>query len=127
MRDGISAATYRSKNDIHKVVQLLGVHQAAALEDAHCQLGNDGQVALEVLADDLAELFIVLQGPDLLDLAKSVKGVVVELVDFFDVAVRYDDVRELLHVADSMRNSADATPGSATGRILELKSMVDCT
>ena len=91
------------------MVQLLGIHQAAALENAHGQLGDDGQVALEILADDFAELFIVFERSNLLDLAESVKGVVVELVDFFNVAICYDDVGELLHVADAMRNSADAT------------------
>lgn len=97
--------TYRSKNDIHKVIQLFGVHQAAALEDAHGELGDDGQVAFEVLADDLAELFIVLQGFDFFKLAKGVKRLVVELVDFFDVWVCYNNVGELLHVTDPMRNS----------------------
>lgn len=87
------------------MVQLFWVHKAAALEDAHCKLGDDGQVALEVLGDDGAEFVIVFQGFDLFELAECVKGIVVELVDFFDVSVRYDDVGELLHVADAMRNS----------------------
>jgi hypothetical protein len=96
------------------VVQLFWVHKAAALEDAHCELGDDGQVALEVLSDDGAELVIVFQSFDLFELAKCVKGIVVELVDFFDVSVRYDDVGELLHVADAMRYSvAGISPWSA--------------
>lgn len=87
------------------MVQLFWVHKAAALEDAHCELGDDGQMALEVLGDDGAEFVIVFQSFDLFKLAKCVKGIVVELVDFFDVPVRYDDVGELLHVADAMRDS----------------------
>lgn len=101
--------TYRSKNDIHEVIQLFGVHEAAALEDAHGELGDDGQVAFEVLADDLAELFIVLQRFDFWNFAKGVKRIVVELVDFFDVWVCYNHVGELLHVTDPMRNSANAS------------------
>lgn len=87
------------------MIQLFGVHQAAALENAHGELGDDGQVALEVLTDDLAELFIVFQGFDFFKLAKGVKRLVIELVDFFDVWVCYNNVGELLHVTDPMRNS----------------------
>lgn len=102
--------TYRSKNDIHEMIQLFGVHQAAALENAHGELGDDGQVAFEVLADDFAELFIVLQGFNFFKLAKGVKRLVVELVDFFDVWVCYNNVGELLHVTDPMRNSIKCIP-----------------
>lgn len=97
------------------MIQLFGVHKAAALEDTHCELGNDGQVALEVLRDDGAEFVIVFQSFDLFKLAECVKGIVVELVDFFDVSVRYDDVGELLHVADAMRYSVGSiSPRSAS-------------
>ncbi len=82
------------------------VHQPATLEDAHGELGDDGQVALEVLADDVAEVVIVLEGLYFFDLAKRVKGVVVEVVDVVDVGVRDDDVGELLHVAEAMCDSA---------------------
>lgn len=53
------------------------VHQPATLEDAHGQLGYDGQVALEVVADDFAKLVIVFERLDLLELSKLVKRLVV--------------------------------------------------
>ena len=95
-------ATHRSQNRIHEIVEILRVHEAAALEYPHGQLGYDGQVALEVLRDDLAEAVIVFEGLDLLEFAETVKGVVVEVVDIVYVGVRYDDVGELLHVAEAM-------------------------
>lgn len=52
--------TYGSENGVHEFVECLGVHEPAALEDAHCQLGNHGQVALEVVADNVAQLVVVL-------------------------------------------------------------------
>lgn len=117
---------YRSQYSVHKVVQLLGVHQAAALEDAHGELGDDGQVALEVLADDLAELFIVLERLDFLELAERVKGAVVQLVDLFDVSVRHHHVGELLHVADPMGDSVtDIEPQVSSWQQKELSAAVN--
>lgn len=63
-------------------------------------------MALEVLADDFAEVVVVLERLDLFELAKGVKGVVVEVVDVVDVGVRDDDVGKLLHVAEAVGDSA---------------------
>lgn len=49
-------------------------------------------MAFKVLTDDAAHPIIVLECFDLLDLAKCIKGIVVQVVDFVDVRVRDDDV-----------------------------------
>lgn len=59
-------ATYRSENGVHEFVEILGVHEAAAFQDSHGQLRDDSQVALEIMSDNGAKLFIFLQRLDLL-------------------------------------------------------------
>lgn len=59
-------------------------------------------MALEVLADDIAHLVVVLQCLDLFDLAECVKGIVVEVIYSFHVGVRDDDPGQALHVPEAM-------------------------
>lgn len=84
--------TYRSQNCVHELVQVAGVHQSSTLKNAHGQLGYHGQMALKVMTDDFAQLVVVLERLDLLDLPKGIKGVVVQIVDFVNVTIRNDDV-----------------------------------
>lgn len=100
---GDEAARYaRSQYGVHEAVELLRVHQVAALEDALGELGYDGEVAPEVLADELAQAIVVVERLDLLEAAEGVEGVVVEVVDMVDVAVGDDDVGEALDVAEAV-------------------------
>lgn len=59
-------------------------------------------MGFEVLGDYLAELVVVVQRLDLLDLTEGVKGVVVEVVDVTYVRVLHDSVGEVLHVPDAV-------------------------
>lgn len=69
--------TYRFENGVHEFVEVGWVHEPAALENAHRQLGDHGQMALEGLGNDAAESVVVFDRLDLLDLAERVKRIVV--------------------------------------------------
>ena len=102
---------YRPQDGVHKLVEVTCGHEVAALEDAHGQLGDNRQVGLKGLADDVAEHVVVVERLDLLDLAEHVKGVVVQLVDGADVRVGHDGVGQLLDVSNAMRE-----PGVSVGK-----------
>lgn len=113
------SGTHRFQDGIHKLVHLFGVDKPLAFMDAHSQLRYDGQVLLEVLANDVAQVIVVVERLDLLDLAEGIEGVVVEIVDILDVRVRDDDVRQLLHISDSMGYSVHNSISTANStRIL---------
>ena len=80
------------------------------LEHAHGKLGYDGEVGAQILSDVLTELFIVLERLDLLDPAKRLECIVVQVIDFVDMRVRGHDVGQLLHVPYPMRD-----PGHTDG------------
>ena len=50
----------------------------------------------------LAHVVILVERFDLLDLSKGVKGLIVQIVHILHVAVRDDNVWQLLHVTDTM-------------------------
>lgn len=66
-------------------------------------------MALEVIADEAAQLIVVLERLDLLQLAEGVEGVVVQIVNVVDVLVGDDDVGEALHVAETVSYSAGSS------------------
>lgn len=96
--------TYRSEQGAHESVELLGGHEAAALEHAHGELGDDDEVGAQHAGELGAEAVIVVEGLDLAYAAEQVEGVVVELVDVADVRVRHHDVRKPLHVPQPVRD-----------------------
>lgn len=60
---------------------------------------------LESLPENIAVVVVAIQCPDLGDIAKPFKCLVVELVDVRKVRVGQNDVREFLHVSKAMRDS----------------------
>lgn len=82
-----------------------------ALEDAHGQLGDHGQVRLEHLADYFAEALILLEGLDLFDLAEGLEGIVVQIVYVADVGVGDNAIGQLLHVPDAVRDASKRAHG----------------
>lgn len=98
------STTHRAQKGIHEAIQVVGGHEAAALEHAHGELGDDGQVGAQHLGELGAEALVVVEGLDLAHAAEQVEGVVVQLVDVVDVRVRHHRVREALHVPQPVRD-----------------------
>lgn len=61
-------------------------------------------MGLEHLANDGAKLVVVLERFDLLDLAKGMERLIIQVVNVVDVRIRSDAVRELLHVSYPVRD-----------------------
>ena len=94
--------THATQEPVHKLVELFGGQKVPTLEYTHSQAWNDGQMLAQSGLDYCAKAVVVFDGFDLWDLAEGLEGLVVELVDVREMAVRHDHVRELLHVADAM-------------------------
>jgi hypothetical protein len=64
-------------------------------------------VGLEHSVDGLAELVVVIEGLDLLDPPKGIKGIVVEVVHFVHAGICHNNIWQLLHVTNTVGDSND--------------------
>jgi hypothetical protein len=97
--------SYRSQHSSHKLVRLLGLHEAAHLEHANGQAGYYGRVLGQGLLEYLAVVFIIFERADLGHATKALKGAQVRFVHMCEVRVRYYDVGKRLYVAKTVRKS----------------------
>lgn len=104
---------YRSQHGVHEFVRLLRPHQAADLKHAEGQPGDDGGMLSQRLPQHLAVFLVVIEGTNLGDPAKALKGGEIELVDVGEMGVRNDDIGQGLDVTQAVGDSATA---SAQGR-----------
>lgn len=108
---------YAAQERVHEPIQLLGGEKLAALQHAHCEAGDDGEVLLERGLDDGAEAIVVFDGFELGNGAECFEGFVVELVHVREVLVGYDYVWELLHVADAVREAGGELGADIIARV----------
>jgi hypothetical protein len=66
--------TYRSQHGVHELVRRLGSHQATHFEHTERQPGDDGRMLCQRLLQYLAISLVVIEGADLWDAAKTLKG-----------------------------------------------------
>jgi hypothetical protein len=107
------AMPYRSQHRRHKLVCLLGLHQAAHFQHADGQARYHGGMLGQGFFQHLAVLLVVLQRPNLGHFSEALKSSQVRLVDVGKVRVCYHDVGQGLDVTQAVGKSAVLQRGLA--------------
>ena len=95
---------YRSQHGVHKFICLVGLHEAAHLQDANGQPRYHSRMLLERIFEYLTIPIIILERADLGNATKALEGSKIELVHVGEMGVCNNNIRQRLHVAQTVRD-----------------------
>ena len=115
--------TYGSQQSVHKLVRLLGLHEALTFNDCHGKLWYDSQMFLQCLTypisirsrrrevrddlcNNLAVSVVVVDSLDLAHSSKGLEGSVIELVDVGHVRICDNNIWQGLHISQPVGESS---------------------